>query len=258
MVYCRIALHYGWAFARLFETMGLERVIVIEDDLEIAPDFFALFRAVSGLIARDPTIWTVSAWNDNSYPGKVSDPERLFRTDFFPGLGWLMTKALWREVRDRWPWIMWDDWYRRPSIRRGRSVVCPEVSRIYNFGREGTAGANFFDERLAGTAVNTTKVDFEAMDLRWLVGDRYERRFRDIVGAARTIDADMRADDGRSDVKVLYHGEASFNALAERFGLMPAFRDAGLPRMSYRGVVSFRDGARFIHLVPLDFITGAR
>ena len=27
----------------------------------------------------------------------------LYRTDFFPGLGWMLTKALWKELKPKWP-----------------------------------------------------------------------------------------------------------------------------------------------------------
>jgi hypothetical protein len=27
----------------------------------------------------------------------------LHRTDFFPGLGWLLTKTIWNEIKANWP-----------------------------------------------------------------------------------------------------------------------------------------------------------
>ena len=27
----------------------------------------------------------------------------LHRTDFFPGLGWLLTKKIWNEIKSNWP-----------------------------------------------------------------------------------------------------------------------------------------------------------
>jgi alpha-1,3-mannosyl-glycoprotein beta-1,2-N-acetylglucosaminyltransferase len=27
----------------------------------------------------------------------------LHRSDFFPGLGWLLTKTIWNEIKDNWP-----------------------------------------------------------------------------------------------------------------------------------------------------------
>ena len=68
------------------------RVIVLEEDLQIAPDFFEFFAAVAPLVDRDPSVLAASAWNDNGVRGYVRDPEALYRSDFFPGLGWMISR----------------------------------------------------------------------------------------------------------------------------------------------------------------------
>ena len=35
----------------------------------------------------------VSAWNDNGQSKFVSDEKYLYRSDFFPGLGWMMPRC---------------------------------------------------------------------------------------------------------------------------------------------------------------------
>lgn len=77
----------------------------IADDLDVSPDLFSYFLATLALLRQDPSLWCVSAWNDN---GKmdlvdVSSPHLLHRTDFFPGLGWMITKPLWTELAPKWP-----------------------------------------------------------------------------------------------------------------------------------------------------------
>jgi alpha-1,3-mannosyl-glycoprotein beta-1,2-N-acetylglucosaminyltransferase len=71
---------------------------LLEEDLEIANDFFEYFDATYPLLRKDRTIMTISAWNDNGEPQFVNDPTRIFRTEFFPGLGWLCTRALWHGM----------------------------------------------------------------------------------------------------------------------------------------------------------------
>ena len=39
--------------------------LALPDDLDVSPDFFSYFSVLRGLLDRDPTIWCVSAWNDN-------------------------------------------------------------------------------------------------------------------------------------------------------------------------------------------------
>lgn len=75
------------------------------DDLDVAPDFFEYFLGTYPLLLKDPTLWCISAWNDNGKIGLVDEhkPELLYRTDFFPGLGWMMTKAVWTELCNKWP-----------------------------------------------------------------------------------------------------------------------------------------------------------
>jgi alpha-1,3-mannosyl-glycoprotein beta-1,2-N-acetylglucosaminyltransferase len=67
--------------------MGFENVIAVEDDMEISPDFFSFFENTFPLLAKDPTLWTISAFNDNGQPRFVSENKQLWRSDFFPGLG---------------------------------------------------------------------------------------------------------------------------------------------------------------------------
>ncbi len=254
--YYRVAQHYGWAFGQLFDQQGLKRVIVLEDDLEVAPDFFGYFRAAARLMDRDPTVWTVSAWNDNSYPSLVSDPERLFRSEFFPGLGWLMTRTLWDELRDGWPLTHWDHWLRSSDQHKGRSVICPEISRTYNFGRDGISGSEFYDAHLKSIMSNDIRIDFSRLDLDYLIKDCYDTALRAAVNQARTVEPGQLVEGSADDAKIPYHGESSFNRIAEHFGLWPDFGDADMPRCSYQGVVSFRDRGRTVYLVPLSYLAG--
>ena len=65
-------------------------VIIVEDDLLFSPDFLDYFEALSPALVNDPTLWIISAWNDNGFESKVSSKSHLGqcrRTEFFPGLG---------------------------------------------------------------------------------------------------------------------------------------------------------------------------
>lgn len=75
------------------------------DDLDIAPDFFEYFLGTYPLLVSDNSLWCVSAWNDNGKAGLVDDnaADVLYRTDFFPGLGWMLTRQLWTELSPKWP-----------------------------------------------------------------------------------------------------------------------------------------------------------
>jgi len=86
---------------------------------------------VAPLLERDPTTFVASAWNDNGLKGKVFDKAVLCRTQFFPGLGWLLPRALWEaELAAKWPLEHWDHWMRQPKQHKGREAVYPEVCRL--------------------------------------------------------------------------------------------------------------------------------
>ncbi|KAJ6927823.1 alpha-1,3-mannosyl-glycoprotein 2-beta-N-acetylglucosaminyltransferase-like isoform X1 [Populus alba x Populus x berolinensis] len=78
IAYYKIARHYKWAMDQLFYKHNFSRVIILEDDMEIAPDFFDYFEAASALLEKDKSIMAVSSWNDNGQKQFVHDPCRQF------------------------------------------------------------------------------------------------------------------------------------------------------------------------------------
>lgn len=248
-----IARHYGWALGRVFDGLGFDRVIILEDDLEIAPDFFDYMEAGGRLIDRDPTLWTVSAWNDNGQARLVRDAAALYRSDFFPGLGWLMTRALWRELGPKWPATYWDDWMRLPEQRKGRASIRPEVSRTYTFGAEGVSQGQFYEQHLRAMKLNDEPVDFGGMDLGYLIKDAYDRQLVALVQGARWVSPEeVLAARGSDPVRVEYIDDRSFAGAAKRFGLMNDIR-SGTARTAYLGVVAFRYEGRQVYLAPACF-----
>ncbi|THF96230.1 hypothetical protein TEA_010165 [Camellia sinensis var. sinensis] len=108
IVYYKIARHYKWALDQLFYKHNFSRVIILEGatillyDMEISPDFFDYFEAAVALLESDKSIMAVSSWNDNGQKQFVQDPYMLYRSDFFPGLGWMLAKSTWDELSPKW------------------------------------------------------------------------------------------------------------------------------------------------------------
>ena len=71
--------------------------------MDVAPDFFAYFRRMSPLFDSDPSLYCVSAWNDNGQSAFVASSTAVYRTDCFPGLGWMWSRERWNELHD-WTW----------------------------------------------------------------------------------------------------------------------------------------------------------
>ena len=170
--YYHIALHYKFGLERLFAAIAptAAGVIILEEDIDIAPDTLAYFRAMWRVMQRDASIWVASAWNDNG-AAPLATPERaaVHRSDFFPGLGWLLTRTLWLELGPKWPIAFWDDWMREPEQRRERIALRPELSRTHTFGAAGASGGQFYAEFLANNRVSDDKVDWESLDCDYLL-----------------------------------------------------------------------------------------
>ena len=175
--HAHLAQHYKWAIDRVFEEgRGHTHVIVVEDDMVFSADFVHLFTSAAGLLAEDPTLWCVSSWNDNGARGHGEDPRALFRTSFFPGLGWMMRRELWEELSPKWPRRHWDHWMRLDATRASRDCVAPVVNRNFNIGE---VGANMkraeyakYIERMSFYA-GKELVDFG--DLGYLKRERYAK-----------------------------------------------------------------------------------
>ena len=71
----------------------------MQDDMQLAPDFFSYFAAMANLMDQYPSLWCISSWNDHGSARLVSDPTQLYRSDFFPGLGWMLTYDVWQDLK---------------------------------------------------------------------------------------------------------------------------------------------------------------
>ncbi|XP_066937635.1 alpha-1,3-mannosyl-glycoprotein 2-beta-N-acetylglucosaminyltransferase isoform X1 [Macrobrachium rosenbergii] len=253
--YFLIARHYRWALNQIFQKFSYEAVIIVEDDLDVAPDFYEYFSATYQILRADPTLWCVSAWNDNGKPNLVdikNGSSILYRTDFFPGLGWMMTKELWDELGPKWPRSYWDDWVRAPEQRNNRACIRPEVSRTRTFGKKGVSNGLFYEKYLKQIHLNEVFVPFTKLNLTYLIKDHYDPVFdREVQNSQVVSLSEVKSDrlsQGNS-YKIVYHTKDIFKRTTKALGLMDDFK-AGVPRTGYHGVVSFFYGGHRIYLAP--------
>ena len=240
-----LAQHYAFAFDSVLLHRNHSHVVVLEDDLLVSPDFLILMRDTAPLLASDPTVFCVSSWHDNGRRGLVYDPHRLFRTQYFPGLGWMMRRELWTdELRPAFPLDQWDHFMRLDSVHRQRSCIVPELSRNRNIGEQGTnmAGA-FFSRFLEPIAWQQQRV--AAFSLPQVQQPEYDRRLRLQLASAevlgRVTDAGVRERlvairDGRAAAGaslVVYRLE-EYRVVSEVFSLL------SVPRATYGGVSTLR------------------
>ncbi|CAG0883120.1 unnamed protein product [Darwinula stevensoni] len=252
--YYAIARHYGWALNQTFLHFNHSSVIIVEDDLEVSVDFFEYFLALYPLLRDDPTLYCISAWNDNGKRSVIdeSSPDLLYRTEFFPGLGWMLTRSLWMELMTKWPTSFWDDWIRMPEQRQGRACIRPEISRTSTFGKKGVSLGQFFEKHLKFIVLNSQFVPFTQRDLTYLTKDKYDELFVKLVYQTQVVTQyDLLLDKVTfpGSVRITYNSRTSFRTLAHTFKLMDDFK-SGVPRTAYRGVVSFFYKGRRVYLSP--------
>ncbi|KAJ4456136.1 hypothetical protein; 3-mannosyl-glycoprotein 2-beta-N-acetylglucosaminyltransferase [Paratrimastix pyriformis] len=194
-----LAQHYKWALDKLFFDFGHSHVIIFEDDMIFSPDILQYFEQLGGLLDADPTLWCVSTWNDNGFPELSSDPRRLMRVGYFPGLGWMLKKSLWSELSPNFPLDHWDHWMRLPHISHGRECVVPEVSRNYNIGLNG-ANMNPSDyERLFRGIAYNQQADIDLGDPSRMVKKNYDAWLTGLMHQSHIVPARAVVSLARGD-----------------------------------------------------------
>ncbi|XP_050673670.1 alpha-1,3-mannosyl-glycoprotein 2-beta-N-acetylglucosaminyltransferase [Leptidea sinapis] len=250
--YYKIARHYRFALNYVFNTLGHEAVIIVEDDLDVSADFYEYFLGTYPLLLKDPSIWCISAWNDNGKNGLIdlSRPELLHRTDFFPGLGWTLRRETWLDLEPHWPEAFFDDWLRDPVNTNGRACIRPEISRTYSFGKVGVSKGLFFDLHLRYMQLNVEFVEFTKLNLSYLLKEVYDDALTSEVYSLPELSAeDVMSNIGSGPVRVPYSNAKSYQRAAKKLGLMDDFR-SGIPRTAYRGIVSCFIKGRSVYLAP--------
>nr|XP_046914678.1 protein O-linked-mannose beta-1,2-N-acetylglucosaminyltransferase 1-like [Dermatophagoides farinae] len=190
----RISQHYKASLTATFNLFpDAEYAIILEEDLDVSPDFFSYFGQTMPLLEQDPSLYCVSAWNDQGYEHTSQDPSLLYRVETMPGLGWILSRKLYKdELETRWPtpeklWD-WDMWMRLPDIRHDRECIVPDVSRTYHFGSSGINMNSYFQDVYFKKHAFNTLPYVRMRNLDSLKKDNYERMIEKMIKAARLVD----------------------------------------------------------------------
>ena len=252
----RIATHYKFALTEGFKWRGESpALIVVEDDFLFSPDFLEYFESSGPILEDDPTTFILSAWNDNRLDVHVRDKSKLLRTSYFPGLGWMLTRALWeKELACRWPKTHWDHWMRDPARHKGRDCIYPEVPRDYHIGVKGTFIDDFHHSHYFKDIGYNKEASFSwtGDEYKSAMKSSYDKDLEDRIDSAAELNslAELQSARGKSfkifiDIKPMGRGQQPFKKIASYFAIWHE-----LERANYKGVHRFGwDNENYVYIV---------
>jgi len=222
-----LAQHYKWALDRVLlgDAQNHSHAIVLEDDMVFSPDFVRFFAQTAWLLRADPTLWCVSSWNDNGFEGLVqpADASRLFRTDFFPGLGWMLRRDLWLELAPGFPLEHWDHWMRLDSTSRGRECAVPLVSRNFNIGVVGANMESSHYQKYLKHMRHNTDASVRLAETHEVMQEAYEARLGALVRRAAQqpllLSRTPGSVAGKGGTYLYTYTADSYTTLADLFGV---------------------------------------
>lgn len=237
--YQRVCRHYQWALDKTINILYPEAqtIVVLEDDLDLSNDLFDYFDSLRDALLSNENLLCVSGFNDNGKPGNVdmNNPCRLWWTDFFPGLGWMATTKLIRELLPKWPKTYWDDWLREPEQRKGRVCIRPEIAKTTTFGKAGVSVGQFFDKHLAKILLNTKQCRYNSTSVK-------QERYQDKAMAelhrlevVNILNIDKFVGSNKS-VKMLPETVLEWEEACSFLNIMEDIR-GGVARNSFKGIV---------------------
>lgn len=194
----RISHHYRSSLSAAFELHPqAEFLLIFEEDLDVASDALVYFNQTLPVLRADPSLYCVSAWNDQGYEHTALDPKLVYRVETMPGLGWLLERTLYkRELEPNWPPASqphdWDMWIRTEQVRRGRECLIPDISRTYHFGSTGTNINSYFQHQyFSKHAFNRLAPVDQLSGLGELAREPYERSLEHQLKLGQVFGSDL-------------------------------------------------------------------
>ncbi|XP_069187637.1 uncharacterized protein [Procambarus clarkii] len=171
----RVNCHMKYVLAKVFQRYPqVDKAIILEDDLQLAPDFIPMcfilsyyasssrfqvtdfdsqilfkyciiyliryFHQTAQLLTSDPKLLCVNAYNSNAFSHTALDPTRLYRVHGAPAYGWMVRRQVANEMINNWApmnqRVDWDLWTRQ-TIMGDRDILVPEIPRTKHRGGGG-------------------------------------------------------------------------------------------------------------------------
>lgn len=174
----RIQLHYRFFLHTLFESYHFNRVIILEDDLEVSNSLLQFFEATSPLLDQDETIACISAYNDNAVADN-GDSRLLRRSSYFPNLALMFSlrsyNIIWKDQPLDKVTNGWDHWLRIRAATLHMEGVFPVVPRVRHGCTSNSTTAQAIICRKLKVYPLSTERDLNMGDMRYILNENYDR-----------------------------------------------------------------------------------
>nr|XP_045596270.1 protein O-linked-mannose beta-1,2-N-acetylglucosaminyltransferase 1-like [Procambarus clarkii] len=161
----RISYHVRFVLTKVFELYPeVDKAIILEDDLDLSPDFIPYFHQTAQLLTLDPKLLCVSAYYSNAFNHTALDPTRLYRVHGAPAYGWMVRRKVANEMINNWVPMNksadWDLWV-RISVMGDRDILVPEIPRTKHRGGGGVhvtgiEQEQYYNQRPLNALLNVT------------------------------------------------------------------------------------------------------
>ncbi|CAL4121125.1 unnamed protein product, partial [Meganyctiphanes norvegica] len=173
----KIAQHMAFTLEHVFQLFPeVDKAIILEDDLQLAPDFIPFFQQTASILDGDPNLLCVNAYNYNSFNHTSYDPIRLYRVHSVPAYGWMVRRTWAKKMLDIWPNatqdVDWDLYVRNTGFLGNWDIIIPEVPRTkHRNGRCEVPGTGIQQDKFSGFLTFRTNQEVEAIPSGSAVSD---------------------------------------------------------------------------------------
>ncbi|KAK8810965.1 hypothetical protein WA556_004107 [Blastocystis sp. ATCC 50177/Nand II] len=193
----RIHLHYNAMMRRLFEERNHSHVLVVEDDLQLAPTALLFAQQVVPALDADPSLVCLSLFNDNA-EAEDRDPLLLHRSAAFPNLGLLFNRRgydrLWRNASLSYHTNGWDHWVRQSAAAQDLECVFPALPRLRHLVyAEGTTVNSKFKSTIGRLPLFEDATAPDLGDVSYLLRANYDRSLLAALLPPELVESSLRA-----------------------------------------------------------------
>uniref|UniRef100_A0A2C9KKR8 ILEI/PANDER domain-containing protein n=1 Tax=Biomphalaria glabrata TaxID=6526 RepID=A0A2C9KKR8_BIOGL len=176
---------------RLFP--NAEHIMVIEEDLLLAPDLIPFMAQSLQIVSDDPSLAGAFAWNINGFESSSGNSSLVYRVQEFPGLGFLMKTLVIQHLVDNWEdccqnraWVGWQ------SGTKPLEMLMPDMSRVYKTPFYGTEGHSDLARNLFIKPRNTFLTrQSPGLNLTYLIAGQYEDFLKSQLSISQVIPANI-------------------------------------------------------------------